>query len=179
MRTGLNYLICGLLTGLLPGFNPVLSAPPPAGVDPLKAPAELVGRWIGEAQVLVFWCNQKTIALDVTIDEGGRVSGSLGDAVITGGAVIPRTSRVLTTRWMYPTEYFIRAELSGPLVKAEGIFRDSATIQVSRLEDGRLVGGLHSNGRRFLPGASREELKKKTILSAARLRLSRVEEIKE
>ena len=179
MRTGLNYLICGLFLGLMAGFHPALSASPPAGVDPLKAPPELVGRWIGDAQVLVFWCNQKTIALDVAIDEGGRVSGSLGDAAITSGVVIPRTSRVLTTRWLFPTEYFIRTELSGPLVKAEGIFRDSVTLQVSRLEDGRLVGGLHSNGRRFLPGATREELKKKTILSAARLRLSRVEEIKE
>jgi hypothetical protein len=169
MRTSLIFL----------SFAFAVTFPAASAREPAVGAPELAGRWIGDSQVIVTWCNQKKIALDLTVHEDGRVSGTLGDAEITSGVVIPRTSRSLPTRWLYNTEYLIRVELSGPLVAAEGIHRDSAALQVSLLANGRLIGGIHSNGLRFYPGTSREELKKKMIFSTSRLNLARVEEIKE
>ena len=42
----------------------------------------MAGQWIGQSMIIVTWCEQEYLDIDLKIDENGQVSGVVGDAII-------------------------------------------------------------------------------------------------
>jgi hypothetical protein len=108
-------------------------------------PKELLGKWIGQGEVIVSWCGQKQISLELEIAADCAVHGRVGDAELVNAAIAPN-SRMLVL--LGNPEYAIEAKLKGPLVKAEGIQRNSLVILLD-LKNERLDGGLHTHDSKF------------------------------
>lgn len=107
-------------------------------------PAE-TGRWKGSAEIIVTWCKQKELPIEIEIFPDGRVTGKIGDAIVENGR-FSETSGMLV--WLGNSRYVISAGLKGPIVKAEGITRKSIELFVN-LSDERLTGGFHTSGGKF------------------------------
>ena len=45
----------------------------------------MVGHWEGSARIIVSWCHQKNLSVQLDIHADGSVSGTIGDAKLTGG----------------------------------------------------------------------------------------------
>lgn len=48
--------------------------------------SQMIGYWVGEREVIVTWRKQKKLAVKVTIQKDGTVSGTIGDAALAKGA---------------------------------------------------------------------------------------------
>jgi hypothetical protein len=136
---------------------------------------ELTGTWKGEAEISVDWCLQPTLPVWLHIAPDGRLTGRVGNAEISGGDINPRRGHGVGL-YRVETEYEIRLNLEGPLVKAEEISRAWVELLVD-LRQGKLVGRIQSSGSRSYPGASLKTKKEKMILRATGLVLTRVPEI--
>lgn len=86
---------------------------------------EFAGHWTGEGEIIVSWCEQPTLAYDLTIAPDGTVTGRVGDAEIRNGEF---SKRSFIMRWLGNGEYIIRADLEGDLVAAERIGRKSMNL---------------------------------------------------
>lgn len=127
-------------------------------------PAAARGAWSGEAEIIVTWCEQDRLPVEVTIHEDGTVTGTAGDATLSDG-VFRRNNRLLTA--LGNAEYYIQANLEGPLVRAERIERDSIRIFVDLVDD-HIEGGFHTSG-------SKVGGKRSMKMTGARLRMSKTE----
>jgi hypothetical protein len=126
------------------GMLLVLMSRATASGQAVKPP--MVGRWRAAGVVLGAWPRQRTLAIDITIFPNDSVAGSVGDATLVGGWFTTRDpgSRV-GLRWN--TDYIILAQLDGPVIRAEGIWRPSVQIPLNWKDD-RFVGGLLTTGWR-------------------------------
>ena len=127
-------------------------------------PSELVGRWTGEARIIVSWCQQKKLPIDITIASDGAVAGTIGDAKLKN-ARIKKNRGFLGRLFHIKTDYIIRGELVGPIVAREKITRKSLSIPFNLVE-GELRGGLTTSGSWF--GG-----KEKMELSASKMALKK------
>ncbi len=121
----------------------------------------LIGHWQGSGKIIVTWCQQDTLPVDMTITPDGKVLGTIGDAQCEG--IIKTNARLL--RWLGNPHYVIECQLSGALVAQEGIQRQSIKLLVD-YQDGQLVGDFHSSGSKW--GG-----KEKMMLSGSHLVLTR------
>ena len=137
----------------------VLRAPQTSAV-----PASFAGTWSGRAEIIVIWCSQRTLDVEVTIDSAGRATGRVGDAELVDGRL--RRNRGAFGRWLkVKTDYLIEGKLVGPIVARDVIVRDGVKMPVNFV-DSTFVGGVHTTGSAF---GDRDV----AILSAARMVLRR------
>lgn len=125
------------------------------------APA-MIGHWEGDARVIVSWCRQTNLHVTIDIRKDGSVTGKVEDATVLKGR-FERNRGSLGRKLNLATDYIIKGELSGPVVAAEGITRESVSIPLNFI-GGAFVGGVHTSGSKF--GG-----KEKMILSASSLTL--------
>lgn len=116
----------------------------PAGHD-LFPPDALQGKWKGEGNIIVSWCKQRYISLELEIDPDGTVCGRVGDAILKNAVIAPNSGLLVL---LGNPRYAIEATLKGPLVKAESIQRKSLVILLDLKEDA-LEGGLHTHDSKF------------------------------
>lgn len=105
---------------------------------------DMLGCWEGEAKIIVSWCSQKNLAVSIQVKDDGSVIGQVGDATLSKAYLRPNRGwlgRKLNLR----TDYIITGKLVGAIVAPEGIMRARVKIPFN-LNDGRGVGGLHTNG---------------------------------
>jgi hypothetical protein len=106
----------------------------------------MVGRWRGVGTIVVPWPRQRTLIVDLTILANDSVAGTVGDATLVGGWIIPRDPGSRSSlRWN--TDYMILGNLDGPIIRAEGIWRPSVQIPLNWTGDG-YAGGLTTAGWR-------------------------------
>jgi hypothetical protein len=122
----------------------ILAALPACAASPFTPPPELVGHWRGEARIIVTWCEQDTLAVDLTIETDGSVQGRVGDATLAEGRLEANRGTIGRSLNL-KTDYIVSARLVGAIVAAEGIAREQVLIPVNH-QSGRLVGGLHTSG---------------------------------
>jgi len=154
-----------LLAAIL--FAAQLAASPPAGAEPSPfPPAELIGEWQGDGKVVVTWCRRERVAIHLYIRADGKVSGMVGDALVTDG-FLRKNNWFLD--WMGDPEYVIEAKLTGPIVAAEDIHRESIELLFD-IDGHELLGGFRTSGTKTGGKAS-------MILTVASIRLSRVQHL--
>ncbi len=124
----------------------------------------MAGRWEGIAQIMVPWCHQTTLPVQVDIHLDGSVTGMVGDATLVGASFQPNHGW-LGRRLNLATEYMIAGNLEGAIVVAESILRERVRIPLDFTGSG-FKGGLNTSGSNF--GG-----KEKMWLDAAFLELSR------
>ncbi len=108
-------------------------------------PEDFAGRWAGDAVIIVSWCEQKKLSVDITIGRDGKVVGKVGDAELIGGRFSTKP------KWFikllnHKTHYLIKGKLEGDIVSAEKINRKSAVLLLTEMIDDKIYGGLHSSG---------------------------------
>ena len=136
----------------------------PAAASPLS-PAAMAGFWSGEARIVVSWATEKTLRVTLSIAPDGRVTGTIGAAVLRNGSF--ESNRTAIGRALrIKTDWIVRGTLDGDVIKAEGIRRESVMIPLNWVDD-HFEGGVNTSGSHF--GG------KETMWLAARdLRLDRV-----
>ncbi len=127
----------------------------------------MVGHWEGNARIIVIWCHQTNLSVKVDLHEDGTVTGTVGDATLTGGQFL-RNRGWLGRRLNLFSDYIITGSLNGAIVKAEGITRSKVMIPLDFVS-GALKGGLDTSGTMF---HSKETIKEKMPFSAAFLTLT-------
>ena len=106
---------------------------------------DFIGTWKGEGKIIVTWCEQKQLAIELQIDSDGNVSGKIGDAHIRHGKI--RLNNIIY-RWLGNKKYIIETKLSNYLIKKEKIKRDSIRIFLD-FKKPFLTGGFHTSGSKF------------------------------
>jgi len=109
--------------------------------------SSMVGHWEGNAQIVVSWCRQKTLHVNLDIKADGTVSGTIGDATLREGRLGPNRSW-LGRRLNLATDYMIAGKLDGPIVAAEGITRERVKIPVN-FNGTTYTGGVNTSGSNF------------------------------
>lgn len=107
----------------------------------------MAGDWEGNTRIIVSWCQQKNLALKLDIHADGSVSGSVGDAKLTGGC-FEQNHGWLGRKLNLATDYIIRGKLDGAIVAAEGIALERVMIPLN-FGSGVFKGGLNTSGRMF------------------------------
>ncbi|MBN2344827.1 MAG: hypothetical protein JXO51_00445 [Candidatus Aminicenantes bacterium] len=108
-------------------------------------PQALLGKWRGEGKIIVSWCKQKQIAVELEIRPDRTVRGRIGDAELENAVIAPNSWLLV---WLGNPEYAVEARLNGPLVKAEDIRRNSLVILLD-VKDDHLQGDLHTHDSKF------------------------------
>ena len=136
----------------------------PDGAPGLPLPA-MAGSWSGEARIVVNWTTEKTLRVKLNIAPDGRVTGTIGDAVLRDGSL--ESNRTAIGRALHiKTDWIVRGALDGDVVKTEGIRREGVMVPLNWVDD-HFEGGVNTSGSHF--GG------KDTMSLAARdLRLDRV-----
>ena len=111
-----------------------------------------------DAAIVVNWTKQKSLPLQLEIDSGGKVTGTVGDARLLDGKFVSNA--------LGSTRFRVHGRLEGDLIDQENIRRDAVDILFNAADDGSLVGGLHSSGSKF---GGKESMK----LSATKMVLRR------
>ena len=115
----------------------------PGDVPGLPDPA-MAGSWSGEAHIVVNWTTDKTLRVRLNIAPDGRVTGTVGDAVLHGGAF--ESNRTAIGRALhFATDWIVRGPLDGDVIKAEGIRREDVKIPLDWI-DGHFEGGVNTSG---------------------------------
>jgi len=126
--------------------------------------AAMAGSWSGEAHIFVNWTIQRTLAVRLSIAPNGRVSGTVGDAVVRNGNLC-RNRGALGRALHVKTDWAITGNLEGDVIKAEAIRRASVTMPLDWFGD-HFEGGVNTSGTHF---GGKESM----WLAAGRLRLER------
>lgn len=130
------------------------------------APAAMTGAWAGEARIAVNWTTKKSLRVRLAITPDGRVTGTVGDAVLRDGRFA--ANRTAIGRALHvKTDWIVRGTLDGDVIKAEGIRRESVMIPLDWIDE-HFEGGVNTSGS-HLGG------KDSMWLAAQALRLDRVE----
>ena len=162
LRPGIGLIMASLfLMGTLPhaGF---------AG-EPVVSP-QMAGAWKGEAKIIVTWCKQKTLPIQVNILKDGTVTGTIGDATLQNGK-LRKNRGAIGRKLNIKTDFIIEGKLKGAIVSAEGINRSRVKIPLN-FGGGFFKGGLHTSGIKF--GG-----KKAMSLSASSLTLNKQKQKRE
>jgi hypothetical protein len=125
----------------------------------------LIGHWEGDARIIVSWCHQTKLHVTIDLFRDGSVTGKVGDATLIKGR-FERNRGWLGRELNLATDHIIRGDLSGPVVAAEGVTRETVSIPLNFIS-GTFVGGVHTSGSKF--GG-----KERMILSASSLTLSKM-----
>ncbi len=150
-------LLGGLVLALVTAWSP-------GGAEPF---ASLAGCWKGSAEIIMTWCDQKDLPVELLVHPDGRVEGTVGGATLVD-ARLQHNSGFLVA--LGNTRLVIRAGLEGDLVPAESIRRESLRIFLDPSEDGTaLTGSLRTDGSAF---GGKDSMQ----LTASGLRLHRCEE---
>jgi len=107
----------------------------------------MAGNWQGSGKIVVIWCHQPSVAVSVTIQLDGQVTGQVGDARLVDGR-FARNRGWLGRKLNLATDYIIAGRLEGPLVAAEGITRSRVMIPLN-FDGGKFAGGLGTSGWPF------------------------------
>ena len=111
--------------------------------------ATLMGRWRGEARIVVAWAGRERLPVELTIGPDGAVTGHVGDAALVRGRV--RANRGALGRALgLKTDFLIRADLDGEILRGSGIRRHSVAIPFNRVE-GTLRGSVTTSGLEIGP----------------------------
>jgi hypothetical protein len=129
-------------------------------------PPAMVGPWRGQARIIVAWCQQTNLAVEIQIAPNGEVTGKVGDAALQDGQ-FKRNRGSLGRKLKMKTDYIVTGKLKGSIVAAENITRRSVNIPLN-FSNGAFTGGIHTSGTLF--GAD-----KSMIFSAAALTLNRTD----
>jgi hypothetical protein len=108
---------------------------------------ELGGHWKGNCRSFPP-LPTSTLSVELTIGPEGAVSGKVGDAVIAGGRIRPRS--VVELELFNHFEYRIDFQLAGPLSITNDVSRASGRINLTR-SNGDLHGWFVSSGSPFGP----------------------------
>lgn len=121
----------------------VIAASPVQG-QTAKPP--MLGTWQGEGEVVVPWVHQRKIPVTLTILANDSVTGKVGDAKLVSGWFTTRDpgSR---TGYRWNTDYIIIANLDGPVIRTEGIWRPAVYIPLN-WNGVEFVGGFATSGWR-------------------------------
>jgi len=133
------------IIGLLAGCATLLSGRQAS--DRAFPPLEVRGNWKGNARIIVTWCKQKKLPITLSILSEGKVEGAIGDARLKNGRIRRNTNALLRTLGK-KSHYRIVGDLEGSLIAGEAIQRKSISIPF-RLENGCILGGLHTSGTAF------------------------------
>jgi hypothetical protein len=127
--------------------------------------AAMAGSWGGEAQIAVNWTTQRTLRVHLSFDPDGRATGTIGDAVLRNGRVEP--NRTALGRALHvKTDWIVRGDLDGDVIKAEGIHRPGVTLPLNFVDD-HFEGSVNTSGSHV---GGRDSM----WLAAVRLRLDRL-----
>jgi hypothetical protein len=136
----------------------------------------LIGRWRGEAQIVVAWAAQRTLPVELLVAPDGGVAGRVGAATLVRGRV--RANRGALGRALgIKTDFLVRAELDGEILA--GIRRRSVSIPFN-LVQGTLRGSVTTDGLEIGPtrwlqfAAARLVLRRVKASPPARRRAERV-----
>ena len=140
MKTSLR--MAGLIAALV-GFLPAITL---RAADTIVTPA-MVGHWAGNAQIVVAWCHHPNLPVKVDIQADGTVTGTVGDARLTGGR-FESNRGWLFRRLNWATDYIITGGLDGDIVAAEGINRARVKIPLNFSND-TFQGGVNTSGSGF------------------------------
>ncbi len=150
-------------SGLAVAFGVLLPVVSLWASDSIVTPAT-AGHWEGNARIIVTWCHQTNLPVQLDIGADGSVVGTVGDARLEAGRFQQNRGWV-GRKLNLATDYIITGNLSGAIVAAEGIDRSGVMIPLN-LSGGNLKGGVNTTGWKF--GG-----KKKMCLAAASLRMVR------
>src|SRR5687767_11500925 len=89
----------------------------------------MVGHWQGNARIIVNWCKQPHLQVEIDIHPDGSVTGTVGDATLTKGQ-FTRNRGWVGRKLNLATDYIVRGDLKGPVVAAEGITRSSVSMPI-------------------------------------------------
>ena len=104
----------------------------------------MVGRWEGDAQMVVNWTRQRTLGVNIEIFGNDSVAGTVGDARLANARFL-KTPGSLPGALRWKTDYIIEANLEGPIIRAENIHRTSVRIPLNWIGDG-FRGGISTSG---------------------------------
>ncbi len=107
----------------------------------------MIGDWKGSARIIVTWCRQNNLPLQLRIRENGTVTGSVGDATLKMGK-LKRNRGWLGRKLKVKTDYIITGTLEGSIIAAEGIRRSRVKMPVN-FDGKEFTGGFGTNGRKF------------------------------
>ena len=107
----------------------------------------MVGHWEGSARILVSWCHQTNLPVQVDIHADGSVSGTVGDAKLTEGR-FQQNRGWLGRKLNLWSNYIITGGLSGAIVAAEGITRSGVKMPLNFSGDA-FAGGVNTSGSGF------------------------------
>ena len=135
-----------------------------AVASPQTLSAGMAGAWSGNAEIFVNWTAQRSLPVKLTIAPDRSVIGTIGDATLRNGR-FESTRNALERAVHEKTDWVVKGDLEGDVIKAEGIRRASVTVPLNWI-DGRFEGGVNTSGS-HLGG------KESMWLAAGRLRLQR------
>jgi hypothetical protein len=104
----------------------------------------MVGRWEGDAQMVVTWTRKRTLGVNIEIFANDSVAGTVGDARLVNARFL-KTPGSLPGELRWKTDYIIEANLEGPIIRAENIYRTSVRIPLNWIGDG-FRGGISTSG---------------------------------
>ncbi len=74
----------------------------------------MIGDWQGNARIIVTWCQQRVLPVDLDIHADGNVTGKVGDATLTKGR-LQRNRGWVGRKLDLKTDYIIAGKLSRPV----------------------------------------------------------------
>ncbi|MEO8620912.1 MAG: hypothetical protein ABI625_07595 [bacterium] len=103
-----------------------------------------VGAWEGSAHITVDWTPQTELFVRIIIREDGGVTGTIGDANLTDARFFDNRG-FLARSIRFAPNWIIEGRLSGFIIRAEDIRRESVRISVARKAD-TFEGSLSTSG---------------------------------
>ena len=123
-----------------------------------------VGRWKGNARIVLAWTTQTNLCVTLNIREDATVTGKIGEALLVSGR-LKKNPGWLDRKLKVKTDYIIVGDLQGAIIAAEGITRSRVKIPLNFSSES-LTGGLQTCGSQF---GGKDQM----ILSAIELTLNR------
>jgi hypothetical protein len=130
----------------------------------------MAGHWTGNARIIVSWCHQTNLPVEVDIHADGSVIATVGDARLLEGRFQPNRGwlgRLLNLA----SDYIITGRLDGAIVAAEGITRERVMIPLD-FNGGVFKGRVLTNGLKFV---EKDQWKDKMMFNAASLILTHLQ----
>ena len=109
--------------------------------------ADMAGPWAGEADIAVDWTIARALRVRLSLAPDGGATGTIGDAVLRNGRL--ERNRTAVGRALHvKTDWIVRGDLEGDVIKAEGIRRHAVTLPLNLVE-GHFEGSVHTSGSHF------------------------------
>ncbi|MBC8346612.1 MAG: hypothetical protein ISR82_05690 [Candidatus Marinimicrobia bacterium] len=118
---------------------------------------EMVGHWEGYGHEIVNWSKADSIFFSLEIFPDGRVSGTVGDAILKNGYI---RLNLWMNRKLGNPQYLIGGDLEGNIVEKENIYRKKLKYLILDFVEGKYVGGFHTSGTFTHPWAGNDHWKK-------------------